>query len=57
MANNLTPEMQERLDKWRKSVEDGSPKLVRDVKQTCYVSRRDYGDEIEGMDNQTKRTR
>lgn len=55
--NNLTPEMQERLDKWRKSVKEGSPKLVRDVKKTCYVSRRDYGDEIEEIDNQTQRTR
>lgn len=45
--NNLSKEMQERLDKWRKNtLPVTSSEKVRGPKPTNYVARGDYGDDI-----------
>ena len=45
----LPPLMQERLERWRKSVKPvASATKLRISKQPNFVSRRNYGDEIPG---------
>jgi hypothetical protein len=48
----LSDEMQKRLDEWRKATQKDAPKVQeKPQKAKNYVSRRDYGDEIDDQPN------